>query len=67
MPQDNNAPRDHRDQPTYWFAILDIARERSDFARAAEAQRQLRRLGVEVSFAPLNLQSFPMASRGAIQ
>ena len=23
--------RDHRQEPTYWFAILEIARERGDF------------------------------------
>jgi hypothetical protein len=42
--------RDHRDEPTYWFAVLEIARERGDFERAAEAKRQLRRLGVYVSY-----------------
>jgi hypothetical protein len=43
-------PRDHQDEPTYWFAVLEIARERGDFERAAEAKRQLRRLGVCVSY-----------------
>lgn len=42
--------RDHRDQPVYWFAVLEIARERGDFDRAAEAKRQLQRLGVCVSY-----------------
>jgi len=41
---------DYRDAPTYWFAALEIARERDDFERAAEAQRQLRRLGVIVRY-----------------
>ena len=41
---------DHTDAPTYWFVILEIARERGDFKRAAEAQRQLRRLGVRVTY-----------------
>ena len=41
---------DHRDAPTYWFVVLEIARERGHFERAAEAQRQLRRLGVRVSY-----------------
>ena len=36
---------DHRDEPTYWFALLEIARERGDFAAAAEAQAELKRLG----------------------
>ena len=43
--------RDHRDQPTYWFAILEIARQRDDFEQAAEAKRQLKRLGVTVTYA----------------
>jgi hypothetical protein len=46
----DNDPRDHRDSATYWFAVLEIARERGDFERAAEAQRQLRRLGVCVNY-----------------
>jgi hypothetical protein len=44
------APADHREHPTYWFGVLEIARERGDFARAAEAQRELRRLGVIVRY-----------------
>jgi hypothetical protein len=46
----DTATRDHRNQPTYWFAVLEIARERGHFERAAEAKRQLRRLGVYVSY-----------------
>lgn len=42
---------DHRNEPTYWFAILEISRERGDFRAAAEAQRQLHDLGVRVSYA----------------
>lgn len=41
---------DHRDHPTYWFAILEIARERGDAAQASEARQQLRRLGVVVKY-----------------
>jgi hypothetical protein len=40
----------HLDQPTYWFAVLEIARERDDFEQAAEAKRNLERLGVHVSY-----------------
>jgi hypothetical protein len=52
MPVTKNSERqrDHRDAPTYWFAVLEIARERGDFEWAAEAQRQLERLGVIVRF-----------------
>ncbi len=42
--------RDHRDQPTYWFATLEIARERQDHDAAAEAIRELRRLGIRVRY-----------------
>ncbi|MBN2216548.1 MAG: hypothetical protein JW719_04145 [Pirellulales bacterium] len=38
------------EQPTYWFVLLEIARERGDFESAAEASRQLRRLGVSVRY-----------------
>jgi len=39
------------DIPTYWFAILDQARDRGDFQAAARAERELQRLGVRVTFA----------------
>jgi hypothetical protein len=42
--------RDHRQEPTYWFAVMEIARERGDLDGAAEAKRQLQRLGVSVSY-----------------
>lgn len=42
--------RDHRNEPTYWFAVLEIAREKGDFEGAAEAKQQLRRLGVCVNY-----------------
>ena len=38
------------DCPTYWFVILDRARMDDDFERAAQAQRELKRLGVNVRF-----------------
>ncbi len=43
-------PRSHLDQPTYWFAVLDMARERGDSDRVQEALRNLKRLGVKVTF-----------------
>jgi hypothetical protein len=57
----NNDPRDHRDEPTYWFAVLEIAREQCDFERAADAKRQLRRLGVCVSYEK------PQTGKGIVQ
>lgn len=39
-----------RDWPVYWFARLEAAVERGDFASAARAQRELERLGVTVTY-----------------
>jgi hypothetical protein len=44
-PKDNAA-----ESATAWFAVLESARLKNDFERAAEATRQLRRLGVKVQF-----------------
>lgn len=38
------------DVPIYWFAKLERALDDGDFEAAAEAQRQLERLGVTVRF-----------------
>jgi hypothetical protein len=38
------------DWPLWWFSRLDAALERGDYRAAAEAQRELRRLGVEVRY-----------------
>ena len=46
----HNNQRDHRDEPTYWFAVMEIARERGDFEGAAEAKRELLRLGLCISY-----------------
>lgn len=47
------------DSPAAWFVMLEIARKRGDFEQAARAQRELKRLGVEVRYHP--------ADRGAGQ
>jgi hypothetical protein len=39
--------------PLYWFALLEKAVEQGDHQAAAEAQRQLARLGVRVSYGRL--------------
>jgi hypothetical protein len=36
--------------PIVWFFVLEDALDRGDFARAAQAQRELRRLGIHVSY-----------------
>ena len=43
------AAEDYRQQPIYWFTLLDKAVEQGDHA-AAEAQRELERLGVSVRY-----------------
>lgn len=45
-----NDPCDYRDEPTYWFAVLEIARERGDFEGAAGAKHELQRLGIHVAY-----------------
>ncbi len=42
------------DSATAWFAVLEAAKLRNDFERAAEAIRQLRRLGVTVRFSQVS-------------
>jgi len=37
-------------EPIYWFALLDRAIHSGDHSAAAEAQRQLDRLGVHVAY-----------------
>lgn len=41
------------DSPTYWFVLLESARLSGDFERAAEAKRELERLGVLVTYRPV--------------
>ena len=49
-PPEGEARREAEDSPTAWFVVLERARETHDFARAAEAQKQLERLGVKVTY-----------------
>ena len=42
--------REIKDSPIAWFYTLEDARRQNDFERAAEAQKQLKRLGVEVRY-----------------
>jgi hypothetical protein len=44
------AERPVTDLPIYWFARLEKAVEEGDHQAAAAAQRELRRLGVRVSY-----------------
>jgi hypothetical protein len=44
------APQNTIDWPLWWFARLEAAVERGDHAAAAEAQRELERLGVDVRY-----------------
>lgn len=41
---------DHREHPVFWFYLLDKAVEAGNFVRAAQAQRELERLGVTVRY-----------------
>jgi hypothetical protein len=51
MPADKAIPdENYRDNPTFWFVRLENSRQREDHEAAAKAIRELRRLGVNVSF-----------------
>ena len=52
MKKQNEPPE--TDCASVWFARLERAKNLNDFERAAEAVRELRRLGVDVKFAPAN-------------
>jgi hypothetical protein len=52
MAAEHTATRDPRNVPTAWFALLERAREAGNIEREREALRELRRLGVNVEFAP---------------
>ncbi len=57
--------RPPKDWPVYWFARLEAAVESGDHAAAADAQRQLARLGVLVRYGlPLTAESLSR-ERGA--
>ena len=43
-------------QPIYWFVVLEDAIDRGDLQAAANAQRELRRLGVRVAYDSLQLR-----------
>jgi hypothetical protein len=46
------ADSEYRDSPVFWFVRLENARERNDYEQAAEAVRELRRLGMDIRFLP---------------
>jgi len=43
-----NADREYRRAPIYWFAVLEFALKAQDFSTAFFAQRELSKLGVVV-------------------
>ena len=50
--------------PLYWFAELERSIEKADFEGAAEALRELRRLGVVVRYRPWNADRKPQQKGG---
>ena len=52
-------PPDVTDAPVYWFVKLELAVLSGDLVAAAEAQRQLERLGVVVRYALPTLPQQP--------
>jgi hypothetical protein len=55
------AKRHPLDWPVYWFAALERAIEAGDWQAAAEAQRELERLGVTVQYRPRDRQEVARA------
>jgi len=53
MAQQATQPVDYNESPVAWFFILERALERGNFERAANAQKELRRLGIEVRYTRL--------------
>ncbi len=51
-PNAGMAPAAVRDQPAYWFCLLEHARAYGDFEAAARAKAELKRLGVFVRYRP---------------
>jgi hypothetical protein len=56
------AQDDWRECPTAWFSMLEMALQERDYARAAAAQKELKRLKVEVRF--LELPPMPVKHEG---
>lgn len=42
--------------PIYWFSVLEKAVDHGDYEKAAQATRELRRLGVEVKYRPHSIE-----------
>jgi hypothetical protein len=42
----------HKDEPVYWFGILEIAREQKNADAENEAVRHLQRLGIKIVYLP---------------
>jgi hypothetical protein len=51
------SPRRPEDSPTAWFVMLEDARNRGDLAAEQRAIRELRRLGVTVTYEPAGVPS----------
>jgi hypothetical protein len=50
MGEHTKSDTEYRNSPVVWFCILEQAKQQNDFERAAEAKRQLERLGVVVKY-----------------
>lgn len=50
MGKTDQLPADVSSSPTYWFCILEQSRLSGNFQAAADAKRELKRLGVDVRY-----------------
>jgi hypothetical protein len=44
------APNDYTDLPLFWFLILEQSLDNGDLEQAAQAKRELKRLGVDIVY-----------------
>jgi hypothetical protein len=51
MTASNDQLESSQDEPLYWFLLWESAIEHGEYFEAAEAAKQLRRLGIRVSWA----------------
>ncbi len=63
-PPNTAVPDDYTREPIYWFALLDKAIERGDHPAAAQAQKELERLGVNVRYGRPRNRTRPQSEGG---
>ena len=50
MSSEEKSKFEYKNSPMAWFCVLEAARTQGDYVKAAKAQDELRRLGIEVRY-----------------